>query len=73
MTELILYDKAASVGPRMWSNPVCLVCLSKVEMNPLTCSKCKWPVCSEKCNVAHQKMQECEILSRNSTIQVKGI
>ena len=70
LPELILYDKAASVGPRMWSNPVCLVCLKKIDNNPTLCSKCSWPVCDEKCADSHAKMLECEVFA-NSTNKVK--
>jgi len=67
--ELILWDDAAAMGPRMGGTAVCLQCL-KVSTLEYLCSSCNWPVCGKKCEMGSIHKKECEIL-KNSTIKVK--
>ncbi|CAL4200083.1 unnamed protein product, partial [Meganyctiphanes norvegica] len=64
----ILIDHPLVVGPSVWAKLVCLGCNDAID--PLTvyvCSKCLWPLCSEKCENSVIHKPECEILSKDST------
>ncbi len=63
--ELILYDQALALGPKMaGSSLVCLQCLKQLPDDHLyQCNQCKWPVCNEKCEKGKCHQRECEALS----------
>ena len=51
--ETVVTDQALVSGPK--TNPVCLGCLGTLPGdNPARCSKCSWPMCSDKCQVQRQ-------------------
>jgi len=63
--ELVLYDSAACVGPRMWSPPVCLQCLKPLTSD-YRCTKCRWPLCGPKCENGTRHQIECNIFASSS-------
>jgi len=62
--ELILWDNAAAMGPRMGGKPVCLQCLKPPKPGKL-CGLCGWPVCDEKCEAGYTHKLECCILAES--------
>jgi len=63
--ELVLWDGAAAMGPRMGGLPVCLQCLKPAKAGSV-CSKCGWPVCGEKCENGTIHKAECSILAQST-------
>jgi len=63
--ELILWDEAAAMGPRMGGTPVCLQCLKPAKPGAL-CTVCGWPVCDEVCQNGAAHQMECNILSKST-------
>ena len=59
--ELIMWDNAAAIGPKMGGPPVCLQCLKPVD-GSYRCENCKWPMCNKKCADGKVHKIECEIL-----------
>eukprot|EP00092_Neocalanus_flemingeri_P005352 GFUD01005766.1.p1 GENE.GFUD01005766.1~~GFUD01005766.1.p1 ORF type:complete len:592 (-),score=147.56 GFUD01005766.1:293-2068(-) len=59
--ELVMWDNAAALGPRMGCPPVCLQCLKPVN-GSFSCEKCNWPVCDKKCADGSAHRIECETL-----------
>ena len=59
--ELIMWDKAAALGPRMGCPPCCLHCLKPVD-GSYVCPACSWPMCSEQCAQGRVHSIECNIL-----------
>ena len=66
--ELVMWDNARALGPRMGCPPVCLQCLKPVD-GSFRCEKCNWPVCDEKCANGNAHKIECETL-KNVTEKV---
>lgn len=60
--ELVMWDNAAALGPRMGSPPVCLDCLKPLD-GSYRCSQCQWPVCSKECEMGNAHKFECELLT----------
>ena len=46
--ELVMWDNAACLGPRMGCPPCCLQCLKKTD-GSYRCPECGWPMCAEQC------------------------
>lgn len=59
--ELVMYDSAAAMGPRMGSAPVCLQCLKAVD-GKYRCGGCGWPMCDNKCQNGFAHKIECDVL-----------
>jgi len=59
--ELVMWDSAAALGPRMGCAPCCLQCLKPVD-GSYFCQVCSWPVCNEKCSAGTAHKIECETL-----------
>ena len=59
--EIVLVDPGTVVGPNYSSRPVCLECLMPVT-GDYTCSGCRFPMCSEKCEGGPRHKRECAIL-----------
>jgi len=59
--ELVMWDAAAALGPRMGCPPVCLQCL-KPSDGSYRCESCSWPVCDQKCSQGNAHKIECETL-----------
>ncbi len=49
--ELIITEEALVTGPSGDPTPhkICLGCYKVITGEPVDCSICKWPMCSEKC------------------------
>lgn len=49
--ELIITEEALVVGPSGDPAPhkICLGCYKVITGEPVDCSVCKWPMCSDKC------------------------
>ncbi|XP_023328599.1 protein msta isoform X2 [Eurytemora carolleeae] len=62
--ELIMWDGAAAMGPRMGGAPVCLQCL-KPAKSDVRCGDCGWPVCGEECQKGHAHQIECPVLAKS--------
>lgn len=63
--ELVMYDNAAAMGPRMGSAPVCLQCLKGVD-GKFRCGGCGWPMCDKKCQDGFAHKIECDILAKST-------
>jgi len=63
--ELIMWDEAACLGPRMGGPPVCLNCLKKWNSGS-TCERCAWPVCNENCQNGSVHRLECKFLAKSN-------
>lgn len=63
--ELVMYDNAAAMGPRMGSAPVCLQCLKGVD-GAYRCEGCGWPMCDKKCQDGFAHKIECDILKKST-------
>jgi len=61
--ELVLWDRAAAVGPGADALPVCLECFGKVDGSFL-CPKCQFPLCGTKCVGKNMHKDECEIFAK---------
>jgi len=59
--ELVMWDAAAALGPRMGCAPVCLQCLKPVD-GSYRCEICNWPFCNKKCSEGNAHKIECETL-----------
>jgi len=59
--ELVMWDNAAALGPRMGCPPVCLQCLKPCD-GSFRCEKCNWPMCDKKCADGNAHKIECETL-----------
>jgi len=59
--ELIMWDTAAAMGPRMGSPPVCLQCLKAVD-GSFRCEECNWPMCRSQCAQGKAHAIECRLL-----------
>ena len=59
--ELVMWDNAAALGPRMGCPPCCLQCLKPVD-GSFVCPACSWPMCSEQCAQGRAHSIECSIL-----------
>merc|ERR1711881_752853 len=59
--ELVMWDAAAALGPRMGCAPVCLQCLKPVD-GSYRCEICNWPFCDKKCSEGNAHKIECETL-----------
>jgi len=59
--ELVMWDNAAALGPRMGTAPVCLQCLKPVDGSYM-CPECGWPMCDEKCAKGRSHEIECSTL-----------
>jgi hypothetical protein len=59
--ELVMWDNAAALGPRMGTAPVCLQCLKPVDGSYM-CPECAWPMCDQKCAEGHSHKIECALL-----------
>jgi len=66
--ELIMWDNAAALGPRMGCPPVCLQCLKSCN-GSFRCANCNWPTCDQKCADGNTHKIECETL-KNAKDQV---
>lgn len=63
-SELILYDQALALGPRISDDLICLQCIKKLPSDhEYTCSTCHWPMCNEKCQNGKTHQRECAILA----------
>jgi hypothetical protein len=64
--ELVLWDSAAAMGPRMGSSTVCLQCLKPLgaESAGQRCSQCGWPVCDSVCESGPAHRIECPVLAK---------
>jgi hypothetical protein len=62
ISEMILYDSPAVLGPKSSSEMVCLQCLKKVD-GKTVCQKCGWPVCDLKCQNGKTHLKECDMLA----------
>lgn len=60
--ELVMWDNAAALGPRMGSPPVCLDCLKAVD-GGYRCTQCDWPLCSLACEQGNIHKMECSTLA----------
>ena len=47
--ELVMWDNAACLGPRMGCPPCCLQCLKRTD-GKFFCPECGWPMCGEQCS-----------------------
>ena len=49
--ELIFDESPMVLGPKQLTVPVCLGCHKEITSNTpfVKCSRCNWPVCSQKC------------------------
>jgi hypothetical protein len=49
--EVIITEEALVTGPSGEPSPhkICLGCYKVITGEPVDCSICKWPMCSEKC------------------------
>jgi hypothetical protein len=68
--ELVLWDSAAAMGPRMGSSTVCLQCLKPLpaakdaaEAAKQRCAACGWPVCGPDCASGPAHRIECPALA----------
>ena len=59
--ELVMWDNAAALGPRMGCSPACLQCLKPAD-GSFRCGNCNWPVCDQKCADGNAHKIECETL-----------
>lgn len=68
--ELVLWDRAAAVGPGADTLPVCLECFKKVESREggggpaFLCPGCSFPLCGPKCVAGSLHKEECSIFSK---------
>ena len=62
--EMVLWDNAACLGPRMGCAPCCLQCLKPVT-GEAVCGQCGWPVCDEKCAQGKVHCIECDTLKQS--------
>ncbi|CAL4061002.1 unnamed protein product [Meganyctiphanes norvegica] len=70
---VILVDRPIVIGPSSWARLVCIGCHDSIEESTAHfCSKCLWPLCSEKCENSEIHMPDCEILSKDSTEGKQG-
>ncbi|CAG9564520.1 unnamed protein product [Danaus chrysippus] len=68
--EVILKEKPAVIGPRMYYKVQCLSCGRQLEpiqnldgnMDFIRCSSCNWPVCGLDCEKAEVHREECKIM-----------
>ena len=67
--ELVMWDNAACLGPRMGCPPCCLQCLKKTD-GSYRCPECGWPMCDDQCARARVHVIECQTL-RNSPEKVE--
>ncbi|KAG8225021.1 hypothetical protein J437_LFUL006032, partial [Ladona fulva] len=64
--EVIVRECPVTVGPKHYSPPVCLGCLTPIiSLKELRlCSKCGWPTCSEECEQSEIHAEnECPIFA----------
>lgn len=60
--EIIFEEKPFVVGPSKSSKGlVCLVCLNPADKEH-RCPSCQWPMCSDRCTVAHKTTAECSLI-----------
>lgn len=70
--DVVLKESPLIWGPSQITVPVCLGCGKAVTAeNSRPCSKCGWPVCSEKCEVSLDHWPECHYTVQAEK-QVKG-
>ncbi|KAL0275681.1 UNVERIFIED_CONTAM: hypothetical protein PYX00_003468 [Menopon gallinae] len=63
--DVIFEEEPLVSGPLQSTPPVCLGCYVLLnELNRRDCSKCGWPVCSERCEKSDSHKPECEITER---------
>ena len=62
--ELVMWDNAACLGPRMGCPPCCLQCLKKTD-GEYKCPDCGWPMCDKKCAQGMSHAIECQTLARS--------
>ncbi|OWR49372.1 hypothetical protein KGM_209725 [Danaus plexippus plexippus] len=68
--EVILKEKPAVIGPRMYCKVQCLSCGRQLQPIPnddgnmdfIRCSSCNWPVCGIDCEKAEVHREECKIM-----------
>ncbi|CAG9767133.1 unnamed protein product [Ceutorhynchus assimilis] len=64
--EIILKEKPLIYGPAQETIPVCLGCNQEISTNNYRlCSKCQWPMCSEKCEANPSHLPECNFISKS--------
>ena len=61
--ELVLWDRAAAVGPAADALPVCLECFGKVD-GSFFCPQCQFPLCGPKCVGKSLHKEECQIFAK---------
>lgn len=63
--DVILEEDPLVSGPLQTTPPVCLGCYVLLnELSRRDCSKCGWPVCSERCENSDSHRSECEITTK---------
>lgn len=72
--ELILKERPLVVGPKLFSNAVCLGCGVQLDpsdsKSPYIC-RCHYPMCSSKCSASVWHKMECSLLcSRNEPVHI---
>ncbi|XP_023321991.1 protein msta [Eurytemora carolleeae] len=63
--ELVLWDKAAVVGPGPETLPVCVQCLVRLTPDHVLCSSCNLPLCGAECMNKKEHNDECQIFSKD--------
>ncbi|XP_050298260.1 SET domain-containing protein SmydA-8-like [Anthonomus grandis grandis] len=65
---VILKEKPLVIGPAQETIPVCLGCYQEIDSGCYkSCSKCKWPMCSVKCEESVFHAPECFFISRSKS------
>ena len=67
--ELVMWDSAACLGPRMGCPPCCLQCLKRTD-GTFSCPECGWPMCDLQCAQGKSHAIECHTL-KNSPEKVE--
>lgn len=71
--EVIITEDALVTGPSGEPNPykICLGCYKVITGDPVDCSICKWPMCSETCEKVSETSQtvfisSCKLTNSNA-------
>ena len=69
LSELILYDQALVIGPKIGNQYQCLNCMKTLPKDhAYQCSKCKWPLCDLDCEKGKSHQRECATLASHPKV-----
>lgn len=62
--EVIIEEQPVTVGPKQFTNPVCLGCHKEVGFS-FRCPECEWPLCGPECQARSIHQIECSTLAKS--------